>query len=75
MKRDDSVYVQHSLDAVSKVETWLSGQDEYSFNQEDLLQDGVIRQIEIIGEATQRISQALRKNPPHSLAGYCRDAR
>jgi uncharacterized protein with HEPN domain len=40
MKRDDSVYVQHSLDAVSKVETWLSGHDEYSFNQENLLQDG-----------------------------------
>jgi len=31
-----------------------------AFNQDSLLQDGVIRQIEIIGEATKRISKELR---------------
>jgi len=73
MKRDDSVYVRHMLDAIAKVEMYLGGQDESVFSQETLLQDGVIRQIEIIGEATKRLSQELRtKNkqiPWQDIAG------
>jgi uncharacterized protein with HEPN domain len=56
MKRDDSVYVRHILDAVAKVAVYLCGRDELIFSQENLLQDGVIRQIEIIGEVTKRLS-------------------
>jgi len=50
MKRDDSVYLQHILDAIAKTETYLRGIDEDAFNQNSLIQDGVIRQIEIIVE-------------------------
>jgi len=60
MKRDDSVYLRHILDAIAKVEAYLCGKDETTFSQDTLLQDGVIRQIEIIGEATRRLSQELR---------------
>ena len=60
MRRDDSVYLRHILDAIAKVEVYLGGQDEMAFSQNTLLQDGVIRQIEIIGEATKRLSQQLR---------------
>jgi uncharacterized protein with HEPN domain len=60
MRRDDSVYVRHILDAIAKVEVYLRDQDEMAFSQETLLQDGVIRQIEIVGEATKRLSQELR---------------
>ena len=54
MKRDDSVYLQHILDAIVKTETYLHDVDEVSFFADSLVQDGVIRQIEIIGEATKR---------------------
>ena len=60
MKRDDLVYLRHILDAVAKVEIYLRGRDEMTFSQDTLLQDGVIRQIEIMGEATKRLSQELR---------------
>ena len=60
MKRDDLVYLRHILDAVAKVEMYLRGRDEMTFSQDTLLQDGVIRQIEIMGEATKRLSQELR---------------
>ncbi len=60
MKRDDSVYLQHILDAIAKVETYLHDVDEVSFFADSLVQDGVIRQIEIIGEATKRLSDELR---------------
>ncbi|MFN0112095.1 MAG: DUF86 domain-containing protein [Blastocatellia bacterium] len=64
MKRDDSVYLRHILDAIAKIELYIQGVDADSFFQQDMRQDAVIRQIEIIGEATKRISTDLRKNHP-----------
>jgi uncharacterized protein with HEPN domain len=56
MKHDESVYVQHIFDAIIRIEEYLQGIDEQSFLKNNLVQDGVIRQIEIIGEATKRLS-------------------
>ena len=65
MKRDDSVYLRHILDAIAKIETYLQGVDEQTFLAQSLLQDGAIRQIEIIGEAVKQLSQQLRDQHPH----------
>ncbi|HSS76530.1 MAG TPA: DUF86 domain-containing protein [Thermoanaerobaculia bacterium] len=73
MPRDDSVYLRHILDAILKVETYLDGIDNSVFLNHSLLQDGVIRQIEIIGEAVRRLSQNLRNEnlqvPWQDIAG------
>ena len=60
MKHDESVYIQHIYDAIIRIEEYLQGIDEQSFLKNHLIQDGVIRQIEIIGEATKRLSSELR---------------
>lgn len=57
---DESLYLQHILDAIAKIETYLQGLNEEKFYEQTLVQDGVIRQIEIIGEAVKRLSTALR---------------
>jgi len=64
MKRDESVYLQHILDAIAKIDRYLLGVDEAAFSRNDLLQDGVIRQIEIIGEAAKRLSPGIRSAQP-----------
>jgi uncharacterized protein with HEPN domain len=64
MKPNDSVYLQHILDAIAKVEGYLKGIDEPAFGRDPLIQDGVIRQIEIIGEAAKHISPELRSKHP-----------
>ena len=64
MKRDETVYLQHIFDAIAKVEVYLQGVDSEVFNHDTLIQDGVIRQIEIIGEATKRPSSDLRNKYP-----------
>src|SRR5256885_13237119 len=61
----ESFYLQHILDAIEKAEEYLRDLDEVSFVQNTLVQDGVIRQIEIIGEATKRLSSDLRRRYPH----------
>ncbi len=59
-KRDDRVYLRHILDSIARIEHYLLEVDENEFMNSDLLQDGVIRQIQIIGEASKRISPGLR---------------
>jgi uncharacterized protein with HEPN domain len=61
---DDSVFLHHILDATSQIESYLFGVDLARFKRDALLQDGVIRQIQIIGEASRRLSVALRSRYP-----------
>ena len=59
----DQVYLQHILDAIEKIESYVSvGRDV--FMREPHWQDAVVRQLEIIGEATKRLSRDLRSQHP-----------
>lgn len=64
MEKDDTIYLRHILDATNIVEEYLQGVDEAKFKATRLLQDGVIRQIEVIGEAVRHISKDLRRTYP-----------
>jgi len=59
-KFNDSIYLQHILDAIQKISLYLQEIDKDKFLKNSLIQDGVIRQLEIIGEATKQISSELR---------------
>jgi uncharacterized protein with HEPN domain len=61
MKRDDAVYLRHILDAIGAIGEYLAGVDEETFRATRLIQDGVIRQIQVIGEAAKRVSPELRQ--------------
>ena len=56
---------RHIIDAINLVQTYLSGIDEPVFNTTSLIQDGVIRQLEIIGEAARHLSKDFRRQYPH----------
>ncbi len=64
MKRDETVYLQHILDAIALIEEYTQGIDVDGFSRKRLIQDGVIRQIEIIGEAVKHLSPDLRAKYP-----------
>lgn len=64
VSKEDSVYLRHIFDAISRIEEYLKNTDESNFKKNYLIQDGVIRQIEIIGEATRKISSEFRKSHP-----------
>lgn len=66
MKPDETVYLRHILDAIAKVELYLQGVNETAFDHSSLIQDAVIRQIEIIGEAARRLSRPLRLQYPET---------
>jgi uncharacterized protein with HEPN domain len=64
MEKGDTVYLQHVLDAISTVQEYLLGVNENQFKATRLLQDGVIRQIEIVGEAVRHVSKDIRRTYP-----------
>ena len=59
----DQVYLRHILDAIDKIESYVSIGHQ-TFVSESHWQDAVIRQLEIIGEATKRLSGDLRSQHP-----------
>ncbi len=65
MKRDDTVYLHHILDAISRIESYLQGVNEEDFQANPLVQDGVIRQLGIIGEAVRQLSRSVRESYPN----------
>lgn len=64
MKKDDSAYLRHILDAIYRIEKYTKDIIYEDFIDNHLIQDGVIRQIEIIGEATKRLSREIRERHP-----------
>ena len=50
MKRDDTVYLHHILDAIGLIEEYTKGMSENEFLANSMAHDAVVRQIEIIGE-------------------------
>ena len=65
MVHADVVYLRHIRDAILRIKEYLQEINEEEFHRNYLVQDGVIRQLEIIGEAAKQISQKTRKNFSH----------
>jgi uncharacterized protein with HEPN domain len=59
-QRDDCVYLKYIRDAVAKIQAYVKGVSKSTFLRDTLIQDAVIRQIEIIGEAAKRVSEKTR---------------
>jgi len=55
--KNDQVYLEHIVEAISKIESFVSGLTKFDFDRNVLIQDAVIRNFEIIGEATKKISK------------------
>lgn len=66
-KRDDEVYLRHIYDASARIGHYIHGIDEDTFLRDSLVQDGVIRQLEIIGEAIKNLSGELKSRHPNIL--------
>ena len=65
--KDNKIYLLHVLDAINKIGEFTANISYENFVKNDLIQSAVIRQIEIIGEAANKLSFDLKdkyKNVP-----------
>lgn len=65
MTRSDTLYLHHILDAIATIERYRAPVDEATFYNESLIQDGVIRQLMIIGEAVKQLAPETRQQASH----------
>ncbi len=57
--KGDILYLHNILDCIKKIESYTS-EGKLIFFETELIQDAVLRNLEIIGEATKNLSQSLR---------------
>ncbi len=64
MLKDHRIYIDHILVSANRIQSFVSEMDYDQFASDFKTQDAVIRNFEIIGEATKRISLDFRNNYP-----------
>jgi len=73
-------YLGHILQAIERIERYTDELDEAGFQQNELVQDAVIRNLEIVGEASRNIERhfpefaAAHPEIPFSFAYQMRNA-
>ena len=61
MKKDNLVYIDDILDAIKKIRKYTRGVTKDEFVRNGMIVDAVIRNLEIIGEASSKLSPAFRR--------------
>lgn len=73
MKKDYRVYLDDILEALGKIERYTKGLGFREFSQDSKTIDAVVRNFEIIGEATKRLPKKIREKysevPWRAMAG------
>jgi len=64
MNKYDTSYLHHIIDSISRIENFTEDVDENEFKTNELVQSAVIRQMEIIGEASKQLSYEVKNKFP-----------
>ncbi|MBE4910074.1 DUF86 domain-containing protein [Bacillus luteolus] len=64
MKRDYALYLEDIVEAIQKIEKYTHGLTFEGFEDSSLIVDAVIRNLEVIGEAANKIPSEIRERSP-----------
>ena len=60
MHKDNKIYIEHIIAAIDKILKFKSNISLKEFAKDEMMQDAIIRNIEIIGEASKQLSSELK---------------
>ena len=63
-ERDDLFFIKHILESVKAIEEFSENLDEEELHSNRLKQSAIVREIEIIGEASKNISEKIKEKYP-----------
>lgn len=64
MQKSPNPYINHIIEAVTQINEYVGNLSEPEFSQNRLIQDAVIRQLEIIGEACSKLEDNFKQSHP-----------
>lgn len=64
MKKDADIFLEHILESIIKVEDYTAGISKKEFVASSQIQDAVIRNLEVIGEAAKNVPADFRGRFP-----------
>jgi uncharacterized protein with HEPN domain len=68
----DRLRLLHIRDAIDRIRSFVT--DRQTFLVQHVIQDAVIRNLEVIGEATKALSAETRDQCPDPMGRHCGDA-
>lgn len=72
--KDDKLYLIHIGECIDRIESYTQGMAKEAFLASSLVQDAVIRNLQILAESTQRLSVRVKGSPSridwHKIAGF-----
>ena len=72
--KSDKIYLIHIIQSITSILEYTKGMSDQDFYSNRLVIDAVIRNFEVIGEASKRVSTELRKSNPeipwNRMAGF-----
>ena len=60
-KFGDKIRLQHVLDAIETIQFYVSKASYQSFTEDPMMQDACIRQLQVIGEACNKVNKTLKQ--------------
>ncbi len=64
MPRDYKVFLEDILESAEKIRKYLGGMDQAQMSADSKTLDAVVRNLEIIGEATKKLPEEVRSGHP-----------
>jgi len=64
MERKSQLYMQDILDSIERIETYIKGLSFQKFSQNQMVIDAVVRNFEIIGEASKKLPAKIKSLHP-----------
>ncbi len=61
-EKDNSIYVEHMLDAILRIDEYVESKE--LFYDSHLVQDAVIRNLQVMAESSQRLPENIKNNYP-----------
>ncbi len=62
--KDDKLYLIHIDECIERIESYIKDIDKKAFMNSTLIQDAVVRNLQIMSESTQRLSENLKDVHP-----------
>lgn len=72
--KEDKLYLIHISECIERIENYVKGMDKEEFMNSTLVQDAAIRNLQILAESTQRLSEQMKQAHPeiewHKILGF-----